>query len=527
MPKIWKIVACLAICLAGVVSLLAARGPLRSRPKSQSKSSPTILSGQSSTVLPNGDILLLGGEGTAGPVTTASLKDSKTGTETTLSHALLHARTGHSATLLPDGSVFIFGGIGTSGAIESAAELFDPTTEQFKNVSVTGLTPRAYHTATVLTDGRVLFAGGTDGRGGTLQSLDTWDYVTEQRQASPAELRTPTSKTTASLLGDGTVLFWGGIDANGLQINYGEIFDPNTNSISIQASPVAGSTDLQLNESKPADNSVDVSVNVVIALRFSKPLQVQSVNGNTIFLNSATGNVSAKVIPTESGMLAFVTPAAPLDANTAYTLTANGVFDATGAALPSTTVFFTTAAPTTASTGTAGAIGVGSGGGGSGGTDSTSKQLPALQAPPGVTAIAGQVLQLNGSPLDNVTLSVGSQQTKSDGTGRFLLKAIPPGHQVMVINAGTANKGGMSYGLYEDGVDVTAGTTNVLGYTIWMAELDMAHATKIPSPTTSEVIVKTPALPGLELHIPANTTITADDGTPVTQISLRFRSLLG
>ena len=90
----------------------------------------------------------------------------------------------------------------------------------------------------------------------------------------------------------------------------------------------------------------------------------------------------------------------------------------------------------------------------------------------------------------------------------------------MVINAGTANKGGKSYGLYEDGVDVTAGTTNVLSYTIWMAELDMAHATTIPSPTSSEVVVKTPALPGLELHIPANPVITADDGTPVTEISI-------
>ena len=185
------------------------------------------------------------------PITTAFLKDWKTGTETTLSHGLLHARAQrHSATLLPDGSVLVFGGIGTSGAIESASELFDPTTEQFKNLSVTGLTPRAYHTATVLMDGRVLLAGGIDGHGGTLQSLDTWDYLTEQGVTVPAELRTPRSKSTASLLGDGTVLFWGGVDINGLQINYGEIFDPNTNSISIQASPVAGSSDLQLNESK-------------------------------------------------------------------------------------------------------------------------------------------------------------------------------------------------------------------------------------------------------------------------------------
>jgi hypothetical protein len=100
-----------------------------------------------------------------------------------------------------------------------------------------------------------------------------------------------------------------------------------------------------------------------------------------------------------------------------------------------------------------------------------------------------------------VTLQIGNVWTASDSTGRFLLESVPSGNQVMWIDGGSAKRAGATYGIYEDGVDLTAKQTTVLKYTIWMTALDMAHAVTIPSPTTSETVVSNPLLPGLELHL--------------------------
>ncbi len=480
----------------------------------------SALPGQSQTLLPDGRVLMAGGEGPEGPLANAFVRDPQSGKTAAVSGKLLHPRAWHTATLLPNGSVLIFGGIGIGNEVVKEGELFDLVTQTFKEVGPMELTSCAYHTATVLTDGRVLFAGGIGSRAESLRSLEVWNYRTSQGESLSVDLLTPRSKHAASLLADGTVLFWGGLDANRSSLDYGEIFDPKTNSVRIQTSQASPANVLQLEESSPGDDATDVPGDAVIALRFSRLLQVQSVNTSTVLLSSVQGDATAKVVPTESGMLAFVTPVTPLDPGTVYTLTVKGATDTKGLSLPETAVVFTTAGQANGSGGGAGVVGSGSGGDSSGGVDSTSRQLPPLQAPPGVTAIAGQVLQLNGRPLKDVTLRLGSQQTKSDGAGRFLLKSIPAGHQVLVIDGGTANDTGRFYGLYEDGVEVTAGTTNVLSYIIWMTELDMAHAVTISSPTTSEVVIKTPTLPGLELHIPANAVITGADGKPVTQISI-------
>jgi len=77
----------------------------------------------------------------------------------------------------------------------------------------------------------------------------------------------------------------------------------------------------------------------------------------------------------------------------------------------------------------------------------------------------------------------------------------------MHIDARSASRGGRTYGFYEVAVDVLASRTTALSYTIWMTKLDTAHAVSVPSPTTAEMIVTTPRLPGLELRIPAGTVI--------------------
>lgn len=138
-----------------------------------------------------------------------------------------------------------------------------------------------------------------------------------------------------------------------------------------------------------------------------------------------------------------------------------------------------------------------------------------------MTALAGQVLQLNGAPLSGVTLELDGRKTRSDRTGRFLLAELPEaGARMLVIEGKSANRHGAAYGLFEVSVDLAAGVTTPLSYAIWMPKIDWANAVRIPSPTTQETVISTPRLPGLELRLPPNTVVRDRDGTVVREISL-------
>src|SRR5207247_5237355 len=136
-----------------------------------------------------------------------------------------------------------------------------------------------------------------------------------------------------------------------------------------------------------------------------------------------------------------------------------------------------------------------------------------LQAPPGTTALSGQVLRLDGRPLADVSLDVDGHTARTDRTGRFLLllTGLATGEQTLAIDARTANRGRFTYGFYEARVTVKAGLTTVLPFTIWSPLLDTAHEVTIPSPTTHETVVTTPTMPGFELHLPPGTVIRDED----------------
>ncbi len=151
---------------------------------------------------------------------------------------------------------------------------------------------------------------------------------------------------------------------------------------------------------------------------------------------------------------------------------------------------------------------------------SASETIPPLSAKKGVTALAGRVLTLDGRPLAAVTLELNSHTTTTDAKGRFLLTGIEPGPQVLLIDGSTANRPNHAYGLFEVGVPVVPKVTNNLTYTIWMTALDTDNEVSIPEPTTAETVVTTPSIPGLEVHIPAGSRITSEDGEPVTKIGL-------
>ncbi len=90
--------------------------------------------------------------------------------------SLNRARSGHTTTLLPNGKVLVAGGCSDSGGRDSA-ELYDPATGTW---SYTGSlnTNRPGHSATRLQNGRVLVAGGFTANGDGINTAELYDPAT-------------------------------------------------------------------------------------------------------------------------------------------------------------------------------------------------------------------------------------------------------------------------------------------------------------------------------------------------------------
>jgi N-acetylneuraminic acid mutarotase len=187
---------------------------------------------QAATLLPDGNVLVVGGyhPNVPGSYTNAEVYDPSTGTWT-VTGRMIEDRTAHpTATLLRDGKVLVAGGQRgwTPSALDAtlaSAELYDPATGTW---TATGsmTTPRMDHTATLLPNGKVLVAGGEhydlgDVNGGiiALASAELYDPGTGT-WAATGSMDTPLSGHAATLLHDGRVLVVGGTSA--------ELYDPGT-----------------------------------------------------------------------------------------------------------------------------------------------------------------------------------------------------------------------------------------------------------------------------------------------------------
>ncbi len=475
--------------------------------------------GQSSTKLSDGRILVLGGFDAASHPTTRGWIVAPDQSPVALSAGMSLARAGHSATMLPDGTVLIFGGVGSDGKIVTLAERFDPLTQSFSPVPGLVAVTRAFHTATLLTDGSILLAGGILVGGQFPDDVQLLDWRTMIALSQHAALSFPREGHSAELLSDGSVRLSGGTDHSGNRVTVRETYDSVTQRFRFtNDADEAQNSQAQIAQSIPEDGAENVPIQATVAIRFTHLLAYSSVTPRTFLLTGPNEfKVESTITAAESGRLVFVLPHAPLQPGTKYTLRIENVVDQTGARLADISISFQTQGEPPEGAGPDWVPGPGwktaTG-------TSRWQQLPALQAPPGVTALAGQVLKLSGWPLQHVTLEMDGQKTRTDGTGRFLLKGLTAGHHVLWIDATTANQPGATFGVYEVGVTILPNKTNVLNYTIWMTRLDMAHAVTIPSPTLVETVLTNPSLPGLELHLPPGTTITDRHGKVVRQVSI-------
>jgi N-acetylneuraminic acid mutarotase len=178
------------------------------------------------TLLPNGQVLITGGNGVNSAFNTAELYDPVANTFTALTATMTTNRAGHSATLLPNGKVLITGGADSYAvALFNTAEIYDPVAQTFTALTVTMTTPRAGHSATLLPNGTVIISGGAGPGGNDLTSAELYDPVANTFTALTATLTTGRTEHAAAPLSGGEVLVTGG-EGNGNLLDSTEEYDP-------------------------------------------------------------------------------------------------------------------------------------------------------------------------------------------------------------------------------------------------------------------------------------------------------------
>lgn len=171
------------------------------------------------TLLPNGNVLLIGGYDGSNMLSSVELYNPGTGSWSTTG-SMASARDNQSSLLLPNGRVLVVGGLNSGGTL-STAELYNPGSGTW---STTGsmATTRRYQAMVLIPNGNVLAAAGFDG-GNVLSTaelynpgLGTWSTTNSMATARDGAV--------ATVLATGNVLVTGGFGSTYLSTS--ELYNP-------------------------------------------------------------------------------------------------------------------------------------------------------------------------------------------------------------------------------------------------------------------------------------------------------------
>jgi hypothetical protein len=158
----------------------------------------------------------------------AAITQAAPPTPGTSSPSMTLARASATATSLPNGKVLIVGG-NTPASATKLTELYNPATDTF-TVGPSMAQARYGATATLLPNGKVLIAGGNDGSA-AVNSTELYDVATNTFAPGPSMI-VARFAAGAALLANGKVLIAGGISSIPGAVNSTEIYDPSTNTFS-------------------------------------------------------------------------------------------------------------------------------------------------------------------------------------------------------------------------------------------------------------------------------------------------------
>lgn len=202
----------------------------KAAPSTPGTSSPPMRVARASataTLLPNGKVLVAGGNTTVNATELTELYNPATDTFSQ-GPAMSQARGEATATLLPDRKVLMAGGYDGSSDLNST-EIYNVATNTF-TLGPSMIAARSAAGATFLPNGKVLIAGGNgSSTPGGLSSTEIYDPLTDSFSAGPT-MSVAQGPCTAILLPNGKVLIVG--SGNSGNASVAELYDPTNNSMS-------------------------------------------------------------------------------------------------------------------------------------------------------------------------------------------------------------------------------------------------------------------------------------------------------
>ncbi len=183
-----------------------------------------------STLLPNGDILVAGGTNGPSILNNAELFSPTSETFAPTAGPMRHVRDLHTATLMPNGRVLLAGGFTTnetSTGSTNTVEIYYPDTRRFIETTPM-ISSRSNHGAILLPDGRIFTAGGFGA--GDVITATAEIYITTESRWIPSTLMPVARAIHATVqLKTGKILLIGGVNADG-PLNSAVLYDPAANS---------------------------------------------------------------------------------------------------------------------------------------------------------------------------------------------------------------------------------------------------------------------------------------------------------
>jgi hypothetical protein len=222
------VIACAVLALKGSVLIV------QSGSWSQTGNLSSARVGASAALLPDGRILVTGGDPGTGPVPSADFLN----TDGTVFSAppMKYPRSQHLSVALQDGRILVAGGLTAPGTATGTAEIFDPVAGSWSSVGSGMTEARSGATAAVLQDGRVLIAGGQNGTA-ISSTIEIFDPV-HGTFTSAGIMSSPRTQHAMALLQSGQVLIVGGNSGNTgtppapTPVASTDIFDPVAGTVS-------------------------------------------------------------------------------------------------------------------------------------------------------------------------------------------------------------------------------------------------------------------------------------------------------